>query len=33
MNHSLLDLLRQNEISIEDALRFSNNPDVLRQLI
>ncbi|MFT7557466.1 MAG: twitching motility protein PilT [Planctomycetota bacterium] len=33
MNHSLLDLVRQNEITIEDALRFSGDPEVLQSLI
>jgi twitching motility protein PilT len=33
MNHSLLDLVRQNEITVEDALRFSGDPETLQNLM
>lgn len=32
MNHSLLELVRANEITIEDALRYSLSPDILKKL-
>jgi twitching motility protein PilT len=33
MNHSLLDLVRSGRISIEDALAFSNDPEVFSALM
>lgn len=33
MNHSILELIRTNKITIEDGMKFSNNPQVLQQLL